>query len=158
MLLPGQETPGRLPLGRKTGPFRFTLSPGKTEYQADETIRLASVLRNESEQKLALSMTPRVSFYGMDVRLPGPAWMPFRDRAVLSPEGERRVYPGHTSAAGYVLNPGQELADEFEINRLYVMTVPGEYHITFYFRAPDNVGKGVMVMSNEIVVTVAEKK
>jgi hypothetical protein len=38
------------------------------------------------------------------------------------------------------------------------MSVPGEYHVVFRFHAPDYVGRGVVVSSNELVISIAEKK
>ena len=103
-------------------------------------------------------MTPRVSFYGMDVRLPGSDWLPFKYRTTLSEEGERLNESGFTSATGHVVKPGGELIDKFELNRLYKMPTPGEYRVAFYFRAPDYVGQNVIDTSNEIAFTIAEKK
>jgi hypothetical protein len=150
--------PQELALGRQTGPFRFTILSDKLAFQPGETIALKSILRNEADHSISLFATDRVSFYGMDVRLPGPEYLPFRNMAVLSPEGERLAYPGHSSATNHVLRPGMALIDNFELNRLYAMTAPGDYHVIFFFRAPDYVGKNVTVMSNELVITVEEKK
>ena len=156
--LQGQEPANREspPLGRQTGPLRFLISADKTSYQPDETITVTSVLRNEADHDLMLSMTDPVSFYGKDVMLPSPAWIPFRSLAVLSVEGQRKVFPGHMSASGRTLKPGDEIVSKFELNKLYVMPVPGDYHVVFHFRAPDYIGKNVIVMSNEIVVTIAQ--
>jgi len=154
----GQEPPAReaRPLGRQTGPLRFLISADKMIYQPAETITVTSVLRNEADHDLMLSMTAPVSFYGKDVTLPSPTWMPFRSLAVLSVEGQRQVFPGYASASGHILKPGDEIVSKFELNKLYVMPVPGDYHVVFHFRAPDYIGKNVIVMSNEIVVTIAK--
>jgi hypothetical protein len=159
-LVKGQDSPAREApqLGRQTGPFRFSLSADKLLYQPDETITVTSVLRNETDHDLSISMTPRLTFYSMEVMLPGSAWIPFRNRAVLSEEGQRRKFPGFISATSHILEPRGEFVDKFELNKLYTMPVPGEYYVKFYFHAPDYVGKGIYVVSNVIAVTIAEKK
>ena len=154
----GSPAPEATPAGRTTGPFRFSISTDKLIYRPEETITLTSVLHNETDHDLSLSMTPRVSFYGMDVRLPSPDWLPFRTRTTLSEEGQRRKYPGFTSATGHILKPGGEIIDKFELDKMYTMPIPGEYRVAFYFRAPDYVGKNVIVTSNEIAFTIAERK
>jgi hypothetical protein len=158
VVLQGQESTAREAptLGRLTGPFRFSISTDKMIYQPDEAITVTSVLRNEADHNVMLSMTVPISFYGKDVTLPSPAWMPFRSLAVLSAEGQRQVFPGYASASGRILKPGDEIVSKFELNKLYVMPVLGDYHVVFHFRAPDYVGKNLIVMSNEIVVTIAK--
>jgi hypothetical protein len=160
VILQGQEpltTEAPLP-GRQTGPFRFSISADKTSYQPEDTIMVTSVLRNETDHNLSLSLSDPFMFYVIDVMLPAPAWLPFRSRAIFSEEGQRRKYPGFASFTGHVLKPGGEFVDKFELNKLYTMPVPGDYHIVFHFHAPDYVGKDVNVISNEIVVTLSEKK
>ena len=147
-----------IPAGRTTGPFRFLISTDKLLYQPEETITLTSVLRNDTDHDVSLFMTPRVSFYAMDVRLPGPAWLPFRSRAILSEEGQRRKYPVFTSGTSHILKPGREIIDKFELNKMYTMPITGEYRVAFYFSAPDYVGQNVIVTSNEIAFTIAGKK
>jgi hypothetical protein len=144
------------PLGRLTGPFRFSVSADKVIYHPDEAITVTSVLGNEADHNVMLSMTAPISFYGKDVTLPSPAWMPFRSLAALSEEGQRQVFPGHMSASSRVLRPRDEIVSKFELNKLYVMPVPGGYHVVFHFRAPDYVGRNVSIISNEIVVTIAK--
>jgi hypothetical protein len=155
----GQEPPAREsppPQGRQTGPFRFSLSADKPVYRPDDPILVTSVLRNEADHDLSIFMSSPIQFYGKDVMLPGPAWLPFRNLAVLTDEGQRQVFPGHMSASSRVLKPGDEIVSKFELNKIYVMPVPGYYHVVFHFRAPDYIGKNVIVMSNEIVVTIAK--
>jgi hypothetical protein len=151
----GDQTP---PSGGRTGPFFFLITSDKQVYQAGETILITSRLRNDSDHDIPVFMTPPISFYGKDVRLPGPASMQFRNLAVLSDEGERLVFPGFTSATSHLLKPGSEIVDRFELNKLYVMPLPGEYRVKFHFRAPDYVGKDVTVISNELVFTIAGEK
>jgi hypothetical protein len=160
VLAHGQDAPVRdaAPPGRQTGPFRFSISADKAIYQPDETIIVTSVLRNEADHSISLAMGPPISFYGKDIMLPAPAWLPFRSLAVHTEEGQQLELPPFTSAASHILKPGGEIVAKFELNKIYAMPVPGEYHVVFHFPAPDFVGKGVVVLSNEIVVTIAEKK
>lgn len=144
------------PLGRQTGPFRFSISADRPIYQLGDPIFVTSVLRNETDHDLSIFMSSPLQFYGKNVMLPEPAWLPVRNLAVLTDEGQRQVFPGHMSASSRVIRPGGEIESKFELNKLYAMSVPGDYHIVFHFRAPDYVGKNVIVMSNEIVVTVAK--
>jgi hypothetical protein len=143
--------------GRRTGPFLLSISSDKQKYLSGEAISITSVLRNESDREVVMRMSSPLRFYGMEVILPGPAWLPVRNRAVLSEEGQRQMYPGHISSGIFPLKPGEESVAHFEMSKLYVMTIPGEYHVVFYFRAPYYVGGDGMVKSNEIVFTIAEK-
>jgi len=141
--------------GRRTGPFLLSISSDKRHYQAGETISITSVLLNETDQEFDLRQTSPMAFYGMDVILPGPAWLPFRYRSNLTEEGQRQTFRSwQVSFAPMRVKPGEKIVNHFELNKLYQMTAPGEYHVTFYFRAPSYVGQDGIVRSNELVIGI----
>jgi hypothetical protein len=145
--------------GRQTGPLLFSISNDKPSYGADEVITITSELRNVSDHDVTITMRDALQLFSMDVMLPGPEWLPFRGRAVMSEEGSRKKYrEGGSSHSGRVLKPGEALESQFELNKLYVMPVVGKYKVTFYFRAPDSVAKGQNVVSNEVVFSIVDKK
>ena len=154
----GFPTGESTPAGRATGPFRFSISSDKVLYQAGEAITLTSVLHNETDHDISFFIPPRDIYYRMDVRLPGPDWLPFRNRAVLSEAGQRQKYPARTSVSTYILQASGEFVDKFELNKMFTMLIPGEYRVAFYFPAPKYFGQNVIVTSNEIAFTIAEKK
>ena len=144
--------------GRQTGPLLFSISSDKESYEADEVVTITSELRNVSDHDVTAMASSPLQIYSMDIELPGPEWLPFRDRAVLSEEGSRKKYrEGGSSHFVWVLKPGEALKNQFELNKLYVMPVAGKYKVTFYFPAPDSVAKGQHVVSNEIVFSIAER-
>lgn len=151
----GQTEPSA---GRITGPFSFSISSDKANYEADEIITITSELRNTSDHDVTISMGSTLQIYSMDVRLPGPDGLPFRDQAVMSKDGLRMKYrEGGVSHMGWVLKPGQALKDRFQLNKLYMMPLAGQYKVTFYFRAPDNVAKDAYVVSNELTLSISGK-
>jgi hypothetical protein len=85
LAIQAQENVGK----RQTGPLLFAISSDKTDYDAGETITITSELRNVSDHDVAIRRDT-LHYFSMDVMLPGPDWLPFRDRAVLSEEGSRK--------------------------------------------------------------------
>ncbi len=139
--------------GRQSGPFRLAIFADKSVYKSGEPVLVTSVLTNESDHELSIFMTPRISFYWMELRLPTPVWSPIKDVAQLTEEGERRKYPGFSSARSVTLRPGIGLVDKFELSSLYDIAAPGPYRLTFSFTAP-SYANGVTVISNELQVVV----
>jgi hypothetical protein len=144
--------------GRQTGPLLFSISSDKTDYEAGETITITSELRNAGDHDVNLRRDT-LRYFSMDVMLPGPDWLPFRDRALLSEEGSRTKYSqGHFSISAWRMKPGDAYVDRFELNKLYTMSVAGKYKVVFHFLAPDSIAKGQNVVSNELILSIADKK
>jgi hypothetical protein len=55
------------------------------------------------------------------------------------------------------MKPGEAFIDSFEINKLYTMPTAGKYSVVFHFLAPDSIAKGQNVVSNELILSIAEK-
>ena len=134
-LVPAQEIGTRetREWGKQAGPFRLSISAEKGKYAAGERIRLTVVLKNVSDHPATMG---RSSFrpYIMDVRLPTPAWIPWKPVAPLTAYGDQMLNPKHpfdASTGGGEVEAGHEGREEVEINQIYAMSTPGEYEITF---------------------------
>jgi hypothetical protein len=160
LVIQAQDNVGKREIveGRQTGPLLLSISSDKTDYEAGETITITSELRNLSDHDIDLRRDT-LQYFSMDVMLPGPDWLPFRDLALLSEEGSRTKYPqGHYSISAWRLKPGEVFVDRFPLNRLYKMPIAGKYKVIFHFLAPDSIAKGQNVVSNELSLSIAEKK
>jgi hypothetical protein len=156
-------TPETREWGKQTGPFRLSISAEKGKYAAGERIRLTVVLKNVSDHAARMR---RSSFrpYVMDVRLPTPAWIPWKPLAPLTALGDQMLNPKRPfdfSIAGGEVEAGHEGREEVEINQIYEMSAPGEYEITFSCKqwdsSPGNPARAswVTVVSNRLLVTVS---
>jgi hypothetical protein len=146
-------------VGRQTGPFLFSITSDRENYAADETITITSELRNVSDHDVTITMASTLQMYAMNITLPGPEWLPFRNQAALSDGGLRKKYREQgVSHPRWPLKPGQAFKDHFELNKLYVMPLAGKYRVAFSFHAPDSVGKGLEIESNEVVFTILAKE
>jgi hypothetical protein len=155
-------TPETREWGKQAGPFRLSISAGKGKYDAGERIRLTVVLKNVSDHPTKMRFS---SFrpYVMDVRLPTPAWIPWKPLAPLTALGDQMLNPKHPfdfSIAGGEVEAGHQGREEVEINQIYEMSTPGEYEITFSCKqwdsSPENPARAswVTVVSNRLLVTV----
>jgi hypothetical protein len=164
-LVTAQETgtPETREWGKQAGPFRLSISADRGKYAAGERIRLTVVLKNVSDHPARMG---RSSFrpYMMDVRLPTPAWIPWKPVAPLTAYGDQMLNPKHpfdASIAGGEVEAGHQGREEVEINQIYAMSTPGEYEITFSCRqwdsSPENPARAswVTVVSNRLLVTVS---
>ena len=148
--------------GPQAGPWRLSISTDKSQYSVGETIEVAAVLKNVSAGPVVLSSPGDATLYGMDVRLPMPEWIPWRPRASelpLAAEQLRNVF----SVGGGDVPAGREHVSRHELSKLFDMTAPGEYHVTFSTnQATRGIAEGqathqnsmVKVTSNEITITV----
>ena len=129
------------------------------EYIAGEDVRVTAVLKNVTGDAAYVQIATPVMFYAMDVRLPFPAWINFKPRAVLTAFGQRTKNPRMAGLAGFQLVPGKEMAHKFDLSKLYDMSAIGDYHVTFSCKLPlKNSGDPrVAVTSNELTTTIKPK-
>lgn len=143
--------------GKISGSFQLAIVSDKGEYKVGEAIRVTANLKNVADHPV-LHQASR-AFYSIDVRIPIADWIPWKPQARLTPEGETAMRPLYDSVIGLMLPPGRENASEFQLDKLYDMSAPGRYRITFSCREPSDASTGpaVTVVSNEISVTVLPK-
>ncbi len=156
---------GALPEARHWGPqagaFRLSISSDKPRYVAGEPIKIVAVLQNVTSGRAYTSVISTVvGLYEIDISPTLPRWLPFKPRAVLTPFGRDRMYQTSGNVAGIPLFAGAEIKEEFELNKLYEMSLTGEYHITFHRRQrPEGPEEPFyMIHSNEITVSVVASK
>lgn len=134
-------------------PFTIAISPVNATVKAGADVWIKVQLTNTSKQDLDTSANIS-DLTGLD-----PNFVPqVRDsRGHLAP---KRVYPHPELAGGHpvldrILRPGENLAEEQNVSRLYDMTRPGEYVIQVSRDVPKELGKGT-VKSNTITITVTK--
>lgn len=153
--------PGRVrSWGEQSGPFRLSITSDKDQYAPGEAMRVVAVIKNVSDHPTYLARSAPFLFYDVAIRLPVPEWVPWHPRAPLTPLGETEKHPRMASYSGAAVAAGNETVDEFELDKLYQMSAPGEYHITFSCKLPAHYrgDPKVTVTSNEIVVTVVRQR
>jgi hypothetical protein len=146
--------------GEQGGSFQLSISTDKTQYEPGEAIQLTAVLRNATNETARFEMTHRMTFFDMVVVLPGPDWIPLKRRAALTPFGERQRNP--VVGGGFSVpptQPGWQLSLDYEMNKLYDMSMPGTYHVTFSCMVPSMRWSDpkIRVTSNEIAITMPGK-
>lgn len=141
--------------GARAGAFQLSIYSDKKSYANGEPILLSAVMKNVSDNWAFLVAHTPFEFYDIDIRIPFPSWMPFKPRAALTPFGRERKYPRETSLRGGDVQAGRESVDQFELNKLYYMSAPGDYRIVVSCRLRSKGGQPPMTaVSNEIVITV----
>jgi len=110
---------------------RFSVAADKSSYHVSEPIRLRLILENVGEGRISASDFSLTSDYMWDLRLPNG------DPAPLTLFGKRRVsFDDVGSARSWGLDPGERRivsvsrSDRMYLNRLYDMTLAGEYTLT----------------------------
>jgi hypothetical protein len=152
--------------GTVSGSYQLSITSDKAHYEAGEPIRVTSILKNVSGRVVMVRRTTPETTYTMEVLMPAQSWLPWRSRAALTPYGNKVKNPRMYSVAGFDLPPGREEENVFEIGKIYEMSVPGEYMITFRCRQPtirisEMDGKEppmADVTSNTITVTVLPRR
>ena len=103
-----------------------------------------------------------IDAYQMDIKMPTPEWLPipFRAQAALTPYGAHQKEPHELMGSIFLLEPVRDSSREVELNRLYVMSAPGEYHVIFSTQLPQRepVFHRIVVMSNQLKITVLPEK
>ena len=87
-------------------------------------------------------------------------WWPQKQQAMLTARGYAEKHPLEMSTMGCTLDPGRENSRTLELNKLFQMTAPGEYRITFSCKEPlKKLGDpDVTITSNELAITVIAKQ
>jgi hypothetical protein len=153
-----QDTPADVERewGKQSGAFRLSISSNKPQYAAGEAIKITAVLKNVTDSSAYIARPTPPEFYNMDVRMPTPDWIPFKPQAVLTTLGDQQRHPSRSSMVGWDLQAGADVTNDFELHKLYTMSVPGEYHVTFSCKIPvKKIGEPLLVItSNELKITV----
>ena len=165
-----QDSPASKPRewGKEAGPYQLSISSDRDKYAVGEIIKIAAILKNVSDHSTAFYvMGPGAFQFTMDIRLPMPAWIPWKPRAPLTPLGQQEMDPRlFTGRSGAEVLAGAEMTHTFEISKLFEMSTPGDYQITFSCAQwvgslNDHSGAErpkVTVTSNQITVTVLAKQ
>jgi hypothetical protein len=152
--------------GKVSGSYQLSIASDKAQYEAGEPIEIGSILKNVSDQAIMLRKTTPETNYVIEVLMPAQPWLPWRSRAALTPYGNRVTKPERNDIVGFDIPPGSEEENKFKINKIYEMSTPGDYLITFQCRQPtiriaEIDGKEhpmVDVASNAITVRVLPKR
>jgi hypothetical protein len=144
--------------GKQSGSFQLSITSDKARYAMGEMINVTAVLKNVTDEPAMVLRNEPALFYNVDVRVPIPEWIPLKPQAALTPFGEKQKNPQLTHMAGANLKPGGEIVDELQLNKLYVMSTPGEYHVAFSCKLPLKRLGDPWVTSNEMKITVLEKE
>jgi hypothetical protein len=152
-----QASPAKLrEWGQQSGAHQLSISSDEGQYAAGETVRVTAVLKNVTDESVLLMQQDPAIFYDMDIRVPVQPWIPLSPRAALTEFGERQRNPAIGGSRGGNLKPGDESIRELELNKLYYMTIPGDYRIRFsckvLLKRQDD--PRITVTSNEIKVTI----
>jgi hypothetical protein len=165
-----QDSAGTKPRGwgKEVGPYQLSISSDQDKYAFGDTIRITAILKNISDHSTTFRrMKPAALQFIIDLRLPMPAWIPWKPQAPLSPLGQQEMAPKLFSGTTSIeVKAGAEMTDQFEISKLFEMSAPGDYQITFTCRQwvgglNDHSGAErpmVTITSNQIAVTVLPKQ
>lgn len=151
--------------GKVAGSYQLSITSDKDRYEAGEPIRIVSILKNVGGHAIMFRRSRPETTFLIEVLMPAEPWLPWRTRAALTPYGEKGQNLGMNGVASGDIPAGHEVENEFEINKLYEMSAPGDYLVTFQCRQPtiriaEMDGKDhpmVDVTSNAITVTVLPK-
>lgn len=159
-LAQGPTPPKPCEWGERTGSFQLSISSDKEQYETGETIRVTARLKNVTDQPAGIAMATPFMLYTIDIRVPMPEWIPWKPQAVLTPFGRDQKNPLSQNVHGWLLLPGREEIHEFDLDKLYEMSAPGVYKVTFSCEHPrkKSAEPGRTVISNTIKVTVLGKK
>jgi hypothetical protein len=149
------RTPDGREWGKQAGSFQLSIGSDRRAYGFGETVTVTATLKNVSMDQAWFARQGPVELYDMQVLLPVPSWLRYSQRAPLTPLGREMKYPRMTSTVGNYIPAGHEVVDKFELNKLYDMRAPGDYHIVFSCKLRPREGEPVVtVVSNEITVRV----
>lgn len=154
------ETPQARTWGKQAGAFQLSIATDQDRYVLGEPVRISVVLKNVTDDEAWFVNTQREVLYDMRVWLPSPDWIPLKQLAALTPEGDALKHPHMGNYAGAKVPAGREMPEELWISKLYYMTIPGTYHVVISCRQPlhERYNPQVTITSNEIAVTVLAKQ
>lgn len=141
--------------GPETRGCRFAVTSERQQYRFDQPVRLRLVLENTSESPVSIVRTNLMAVYRFDVRLPdgNPAPLTLEGRRQRElPTDERSIVTmehGQSDSGGVAM-----------LNRLYDMSLRGEYTVTVYRHVfpPGENTKPVQVRSNTLKIVVHERE
>ena len=141
--------------GKQAGSFRISISADKDRYGPSEIVRVKAVLKNVADHPSKVQIR-RGLMYKTDVRLAIPDWLPWKAKTALTKLGRDLDDPAIGGVMGGEIKAGTEIVREVELNKIFDMSVPGDYRATFSCRQPlrDFGDTSVVVTSNEITVTI----
>jgi len=128
--------------------LRLALKSSQSRYRFDQPIVLKMTLKNDGNSNVRIALPDSIlEMYRVDVRLPNGAAAP------LTLKGKSLWSMGVT---GQILKPGELTVDTIPmLNRLYDMTLLGEYTVTVSrLQVYPVKGKPVEVSSNTIKIAV----
>ena len=129
---------------------RLALKASQSRYRFDQPIALQMTLKNDGNSNVRIGLLDSIlDMYRVDVRLPSGAAAP------LTLEGKRLWSMGATDQT---LSPGEMAVETIPmLNRLYDMTLSGEYTVTVSrLQVYPVKGKVIEVVSNTIKIVVAD--
>jgi hypothetical protein len=133
---------------------RLALKTSSRQYRFDEPISVAMTLKNDSNNNVKYEVAKILMSYKFDVRLPDGGAAP------LTLEGKKQR-SGYVGIISRHLRPSELITEDIPmLNRLYDMTLLGEYTVTAYRRLvlpTGGDGKEIEVQSNSIKITVTEE-
>ena len=143
--------------GKQSGPFQLAIATDKEEYKPGEAVRVTAIFKSVASHPVWHYASR--AFYSIDVRIPFPDWLPWRPQAKLTPQGERAIHPIYDSVIGLRVQPGREMTSEDDLSKLYDMSAPGTYLITYSCKEPPEVPGDpvVTVVSNVIAITILKE-
>ena len=149
-------TAASLEWGQQSGSFRLSISADKDRYDPSDTVRVKAILKNVTDHPSRVELMRPLLMYNIDVRLAMPEWLPWKAHAALTEFGRKLHNPGVGGVVGVEMKPGIETVHELELNKVFDMTVPGDYRVTFSCKQPlRSAGDpSVVVTSNDITVTI----
>lgn len=123
-----------------SSPFQLSIVSDKPLYEMGEVIKIKVILKNIEDYTTTFSLGTPELFYGMDVSMPKPSWIPVRSKALRQPRGRES---GLSSFGGGPFFPGDEKVSTIALNKLYYMNSPGVYRIRFSCMQTDRKTEGI---------------
>jgi hypothetical protein len=149
---PADENEKNVQWGEQVEGYRLSLSTDKAQFAPGERVDLHVVLRNVGPDDARVATGRLMVFHTFTVLLPSG------QEAPLTLYGQRQVQsrlnPGGRGVV--VLEPGEELTTDLDLNRLFDMTLTGTYKVTAK-RAVWSRGEPretVHVVSNTLEITI----
>ena len=139
---------------QKSGNLKLIILPKKDSFDSRENIKLIVINKNEGSGDLNLSLVCRECDYEVNVIDSRGNMVP------LSPEGERLKNGNIFRRTYLILEPGKEMVEEIDLNKLFNITDVGEYRvsITRGYDVKDHLAEGsyrrVKATSNQAMISV----
>ena len=132
-------------------PLEITISTQQSNVMAGDPIKIAIRMKNISKHDITMAAVGSNSQAELNYEIIA------RDKnggmlyETIYRKGIKRGVAG--SRKLFTLKPGEEITEKANVNKLYDLSMPGEYTIQVEKELPPSEGKG-MIKSNTITVTV----